>query len=63
MEVLLEILLFVIFKIPGSFIRWLLCGAKKSALKNYINDGHAYVDGAIGLFVFTLIIILIDKLF
>lgn len=61
METILEIILLVIFKVPGAFFRWLFGGCKKP-IKDYIDNGDAYADGIIGLTVVVLIVLLITKL-
>jgi len=61
MESIIEILLLIVFKIPGAIVRWLLSGCKRP-LKNYIDNGDAYLDGSIGLVTIVLIVILLTKL-
>jgi len=62
MDAILEIIIIIIFKIPGAFIRWLLTGCKKP-LKEFINNGDAYLDGAIGLVFIVLLVVLVNYLF
>ncbi len=62
MDTILEVIILVIFKIPGAFIRWLLSGCRKP-LKEFIDNGDAYLDGFIGLTVCVLIVVLIRFIF
>lgn len=61
MESIFEVILLVIFKVPGAFFRWLFSGCKHP-LRDFINNGDAYLDGVIGLTVVVLIVLLIIKL-
>lgn len=61
MESIVEIILLMIFKIPGAFFRWLFSGCKRP-LKKFINNGDAYLDGIIGLTMVVIIVILVTKL-
>ena len=61
METLVEIILLMIFIIPGAFFRWLMTGCKGS-FKESIKKGDAYLDGIIGITVVVLIVLLIKKI-
>lgn len=59
MDFIIEIVLRVIFIVPGAFIRWLLGGGKKP-LKHYVsNDGDGYINSTIGIFLFVFIVIFV----
>lgn len=62
MDAIFEIIMLVIFKIPGAFIRWLLTGCKKP-LREFINNGDAYLDGTIGVVFVVLFVMLVYHLF
>jgi len=62
MEAIFEVIILVIFKVPGACVRWLFSRCKRP-LKEYINNGDAYLDGFIGLVVFVLIVLLIRYMF
>ncbi len=45
--IMFELIIEMLFVIPGAFIRWLFTGRKKP-LKEHMFDGDAYLDGIIG---------------
>lgn len=58
MDIIIEIIVLVIFKVPGACLRWLLNGCKKP-LKEFIDNGDPYLDGIMGLALMFLIVRLI----
>lgn len=57
-----ELIIEMLFVIPGAFIKWLFTGCKKP-LKEHMFDGDAYLDGIIGLTTVVLIAVFIRYLF
>jgi hypothetical protein len=59
-EVIVEVILLVLFRYPGAFVRWAITGFR-SPFKKFL-DGDTYLNGTIGLVVIVLLIVLIKKL-
>ncbi|OMP79097.1 hypothetical protein [[Flexibacter] sp. ATCC 35208] len=59
LEIIFEVVLLVIFQVPGAFIRWVVFGCRRPFKEVLKDDG--YINGTVGLVVVVGLVILITR--
>lgn len=62
LELIIEIIMLVLFRYPGAFVRWIYKKGKVP-YKVVLNEGDFYTDGIIGIIIIVGLGILIKKIF